>query len=32
MGSSRPTDRSIGEATFLPQWMKGKLDARYLLE
>lgn len=29
MGSSRPTDRSIGEATFLPQWMKGKLDTRF---
>ncbi|KAL7299783.1 hypothetical protein TKK_0007528 [Trichogramma kaykai] len=29
MGSSRPVDRSIGEATFLPQWMKGKMDTRY---
>lgn len=29
MGSSRPTDRTIGEATFLPQWMKGKLDTRF---
>ncbi|XP_011504845.1 PREDICTED: uncharacterized protein LOC105367765 isoform X2 [Ceratosolen solmsi marchali] len=29
MGSSRPSDRFIGEATFLPQWMKGKLDTRF---
>ncbi|XP_058809053.1 uncharacterized protein LOC131674408 isoform X2 [Phymastichus coffea] len=29
MGSTRPTDRSLGETTFLPQWMKGKLDKRF---
>lgn len=29
MGSSQPQDRSLGEGTFLPQWMKGKLENRF---